>query len=84
MSEECSTCGGMFGSPSELVQHMKTAHPHEAPAERNELNPEAEKAGFVCGLCGERFPTPAALSAHNLSRPERRRAAEREAAAPPV
>ncbi|MCI4372059.1 MAG: C2H2-type zinc finger protein [Thermoplasmata archaeon] len=77
MSEECSTCGAMFASPVDLVAHMGAAHQHEDPTASNALNPEAERPGYVCGLCGERFATPALLAAHNLSRPERRRAAQR-------
>jgi len=76
MAEECSTCGAMFGSPAELVHHMRTTH-RDGAAPGNPLNPEADRPGFVCGLCGLRFATPELLRVHNLSRPERRRSAER-------
>jgi Zinc finger, C2H2 type len=77
MSELCSTCGAMFGSPAELVRHTRSNHRAREERYSNPLNPEAERPGYVCGLCGLRYATPELLQAHNLSRPERRRATQR-------
>jgi uncharacterized C2H2 Zn-finger protein len=65
MAEECADCGASFASSSELVQHMKEAHPGGDPAASLAMNPESDKAGLVCGLCGARFRTRKELARHN-------------------
>jgi uncharacterized C2H2 Zn-finger protein len=64
MAEECADCGASFASSSELVQHMKEAHPGGDPKASLAMNPESEKAGLVCGLCGARFRTRKELVRH--------------------
>jgi hypothetical protein len=66
MPEICTICGAPCASEPELVVHMKEAHKDADPAADVELNPEAHTRGFPCALCGQRFPTPQALAAHNL------------------
>jgi hypothetical protein len=66
MSEVCKICAAPLASAAELVDHMKTAHKDVDPAADVELNPEAHTSGFLCGLCGRRFPTSEALAKHNL------------------
>ena len=65
MSEMCSYCQQSFGSASDLVVHVKSRHRHEDPASTIETNPEAHTPGYVCTLCGRRYPTPEALAAHD-------------------
>ncbi|HTX63555.1 MAG TPA: C2H2-type zinc finger protein [Acidimicrobiales bacterium] len=66
MSETCAICGAPKATAEELVEHMNTAHKNEDPASDVEMNPETHTPGYVCALCGHRFPTPAALARHNL------------------
>jgi Zinc finger, C2H2 type len=65
MAEECADCGASFGSASDLMVHMRTAHSGGDAAASLSMNPESHRAGLVCGLCGERFRTRAALARHN-------------------
>lgn len=74
MSEVCATCGAGFGSPADLVNHLKSEHQHDAPDASMEMNPEAHTPGLVCALCGRRFPSPQQLARHTL-RPHGNRAA---------
>lgn len=66
MSEVCHICGAAEASAASLVQHLKTAHKDDNPAQDLEMNPEAHIPGLVCGLCGRRFATAQALAQHNL------------------
>lgn len=66
MNETCDLCGDVFGSPTSLLEHRRTAHAHTDPASDVEMNPEAHRPGLVCALCGRRFATPRALAEHNL------------------
>ncbi|MFZ0830319.1 MAG: C2H2-type zinc finger protein [Thermoplasmata archaeon] len=66
MSEVCSICAASCGSAAELVDHMKTVHTGENPASDLDQNPAARTSGFLCALCGRRFPTAQALGIHNL------------------
>jgi C2H2-type zinc finger len=66
MSELCTICGAPFGSAADLVEHVGTVHKNDDPATDIEMNPEAHRAGLMCGLCGRRFQTPQALAEHNL------------------
>jgi len=84
MSESCSECGAPFGSPHALLDHTRSAHRAPDPTASFNRNPEAHLAGLVCALCGKRFPSPAALTVHNLSRPERRRAEARRRLGAPM
>jgi Zinc finger, C2H2 type len=65
VAEECADCGAYFASASDLMEHVREKHPGGDPAASLAQNPESHKAGFVCGLCGMRFRTPAALAKHN-------------------
>jgi uncharacterized C2H2 Zn-finger protein len=65
MAEECADCGASFASSAELVQHMKEAHPGGDPDASLAMNPESDRAGLVCGLCGARFRTRKELARHN-------------------
>jgi uncharacterized C2H2 Zn-finger protein len=67
MAEECADCGAMFSSPAELVAHMNEAHSGGNARQSMAMNPEAEKAGLVCALCGKRFSDKQSLAKHNLS-----------------
>ncbi len=67
MQQTCHVCGTSMGSAAALIAHLRTAHRDAPPDADLELNPEAHTPGFVCGLCGRRFPTPAALARHNLA-----------------
>ncbi|HTP54697.1 MAG TPA: C2H2-type zinc finger protein [Thermoplasmata archaeon] len=66
MSETCAICGAPEASAVSLVEHMKSVHKHDDPASDVEMNAEAHTAGYLCALCGQRFPTPRALANHNL------------------
>jgi DNA-directed RNA polymerase subunit RPC12/RpoP len=66
MPEECSSCGASFASPSELVEHMKKAHPQPNPKESLAMNPNSRTPGYTCALCGATFRTPQELAAHDL------------------
>jgi hypothetical protein len=66
MTEVCAICGAPCATAAELIVHQKEAHPNADPAADVEMNPEAHTAGFLCAMCGRRFPTPQALAAHNL------------------
>jgi uncharacterized C2H2 Zn-finger protein len=65
MAEECADCGAWFAASSDLVQHMRTAHPGGDPDASFAMNPESEKPGLVCALCGARFRTRRELARHN-------------------
>ncbi len=67
MTDECPDCGASFGSPGELVRHMRAAHAGGDARASLEMNPESDRAGLVCGLCGARFRTPAELARHNTT-----------------
>ncbi len=67
MRQTCSVCGAPLPSEADLIEHMQTAHRDAPPDADLAMNPEAGTPGFVCALCGRRFPTPAALARHNLS-----------------
>ncbi len=64
MAEMCADCGASFGSPAELVSHVKKAHAGGDGAASLAMNPEASKPGLKCARCGEVFRTPEALAAH--------------------
>jgi Zinc finger, C2H2 type len=66
MTEVCTICAAPFASAAELVDHMKSAHKDVDPASDLEMNPEAHTSGYLCGLCGRRYPTAEALAEHNL------------------
>jgi hypothetical protein len=66
MAEECAQCGAYFGSPGDLMVHVRTAHKRPDPQASLNTNPESHIPGLVCALCGQRFPTPEALSHHGL------------------
>jgi Zinc finger, C2H2 type len=66
MAEECADCGATFGSPAELVAHMKKAHAGGDPKASMEMNPESHIPGLECAACGARFATREALASHNL------------------
>jgi hypothetical protein len=66
MAEECADCGATFGSPAELVAHMKKAHEGGDPRASMDMNPESHVPGLECAACGARFATREALAAHNL------------------
>jgi uncharacterized C2H2 Zn-finger protein len=65
MAEECADCGASFGSASDLMEHMRTAHSGGDASASLSMNPESRRSGLVCGLCGMRFRTRAALARHN-------------------
>ena len=67
MAEECPDCGASFASSAGLVDHMKRAHTGGDPQASLAMNPEAGRAGLVCGLCGARFRTPQELARHNVT-----------------
>jgi uncharacterized C2H2 Zn-finger protein len=67
MAEECADCGATFSTPAELVKHMSESHAGGSAQASLAMNPEAEKAGLVCALCGKRFTDKQALARHNLS-----------------
>jgi Zinc finger, C2H2 type len=76
MSETCEQCGEPFASPTSLMEHIHSAHPHEVGASSIDWNPEEHTPGLVCALCGRRFFSARALAQHNLRphpEPERRR-----------
>jgi|HubBroStandDraft_1064217.scaffolds.fasta_scaffold17032_4 hypothetical protein len=66
MSEECTICGAAYGSPSDLVVHVRHDHKNDDPALDVEMNPEAHTEGHPCSLCGERFANSVLLAHHNL------------------
>jgi uncharacterized C2H2 Zn-finger protein len=67
MAEECADCGATFSSPAELVRHVKENHSGGDPHASLAMNPESERSGLVCALCGQRFGDKQALARHNLS-----------------
>jgi len=67
MAEECADCGAMLATPAELVQHMKEALGGGNAKASLPMNPEAERPGLVCALCGGRFGDRQSLARHNLS-----------------
>ena len=67
MAEECADCGATFSSPAELVRHVNEAHAGGDAHASLSMNPEAERAGLVCAMCGKRFSDKQALARHNLS-----------------
>jgi len=67
MAEECADCGGSFASPAELMEHIKRKHGELKPKETLAMNPESERAGLVCALCGVRLRDKEALARHNVS-----------------
>jgi DNA-directed RNA polymerase subunit RPC12/RpoP len=66
MSEMCTICGAEFAGAADLLEHKKLSHKDADPASDVEMNPEAHTRGYLCGLCGQRFPTAQALAQHNL------------------
>ncbi len=71
MSELCAICQLSFGSPTDLLEHRRKAHPDPDSTSTLLTNPEAHRPGLVCGLCARRFGSPALLAEH-LRRPHRR------------
>jgi hypothetical protein len=69
MSEMCTICGASFGSAADLMTHRRTDHKDADPTSDVQMNPEAHTPGFLCAMCGQRFPTAQALAAHNLHPP---------------
>jgi uncharacterized C2H2 Zn-finger protein len=67
MAEMCSSCGASFGSPSDLVLHMRKVHPTPDPRTTLAMNPESGIPGLPCALCGMRFSSREALERHCLS-----------------
>ncbi len=67
MTDECPDCGASFGSPGELVRHVRAAHAGGDARASLEMNPESERPGLVCGLCGARFRAPEELARHNAT-----------------
>lgn len=67
MAEICADCAASFGSPAELVRHMKTVHKGGDDRASLALNPESHRAGLVCALCGTRFGSKEELRRHGLS-----------------
>ncbi|MGA8665089.1 MAG: C2H2-type zinc finger protein [Thermoplasmata archaeon] len=66
MAELCARCGGSFASPSELMTHVRKAHPERNPAETLAMNPASRTPGFVCSFCGRTFASPEELARHDL------------------
>ena len=66
MVEEYPDCGTMLATPVELVLHMKETHAEGSAKESLPMNPEAERPGLICALCGKRFTDRQTLSRHNL------------------
>jgi hypothetical protein len=64
--EECADCGASFGSPAELVLHMREAHSGGDSRASLLMNPESTTPGLVCALCGKRFANREVLAKHNL------------------
>jgi len=67
MAEECAACGASFGSPTDLVAHMQKKHKDHTDNETLAMNPESERPGMVCALCGRRFWSEDALARHNMT-----------------
>jgi len=67
MAEMCADCGAWFGSPAEVILHLRKAHSGGNARDSLAMNPESHRAGLVCALCGRRFSTMDALTRHNLS-----------------
>ena len=67
MAEECADCGASFSSAAELVRHVKASHHGGDPQASLAMNPESERAGLVCALCGRRFRDRQSLARHNLT-----------------
>jgi len=72
MAEMCAYCAAPFGSPAELITHVRKAHSGGDSQASLAMNPESQHPGFVCAMCGRRFWTTAALTHHNLSPHARR------------
>jgi DNA-directed RNA polymerase subunit RPC12/RpoP len=68
MAEECAECGASFAGPTDLLNHLKKAHPSpkERPAESLAMNPASQTPGYACSFCGAKFATPQELAAHDL------------------
>lgn len=66
MVELCPDCGESFGSPADLVTHMKAVHGGGDAEASMDMNPASHEPGLECALCGRWFPTKEALAAHNL------------------
>ena len=81
MSELCAICGAGFGSAADLMVHRQTDHKDADPASDVEMNPEVHTTGFLCTLCGRRYPTAVALAAHNLGPHPRERPTPRPVSA---
>ncbi len=67
MAEECADCGATFSAPAELVRHMQSAHSGGDAHASLKMNPEADRPGLVCALCGQRFRNRQELARHNLA-----------------
>lgn len=66
MPEECASCGAVFGSTQELIQHVH-AHSDAPGGELAPMNaPDQPGHVYPCLLCGAEFRTPQALALHNL------------------
>ena len=66
MSEVCADCGEYFGSPSEMIAHVRAAHPGGDPGASRATNPESTTPGLACALCGQRFTSREELARHNI------------------
>ncbi len=67
MAEECADCRASFGSAAELVRHVKASHQGGDPQASLARNPESDRAGLVCALCGRRLQDRQSLARHNLT-----------------
>jgi hypothetical protein len=66
MADLCAHCGRSFGSPVDLVTHVKKTHAGGNPSESLGMNPASQTPGVTCALCGRNFLTPTELAAHAL------------------
>jgi hypothetical protein len=83
-SDHGSVCGATFDSPAAWLGPTKSEHHPEDPAVGLDLNPVAHSPGLLGRLGGLRFATASALTARNVSRPERRGAALRRPSTRPA
>lgn len=67
MAELCADCGASYGSPADLIAHVRKAHSGGNSLASLSMNPESRRSGLVGAMCGRHCATMDALTRHHLS-----------------